>query len=131
MHDMTEPKQIDLVTHAVGPIVEKINPDKCNEDPIPMVFQSENAKILIDKCISCHGKYLGEDSGQLLYDSAAYICNCVIETINLSIFKVSIGYLHSDKDEENGNRKNYGINVHDKQKYKTFAQSIKIKDIAT
>jgi hypothetical protein len=130
MHHMAEPKQIDLMTHAVCPIVEKVHPDKSDDNPIPCILQSENAKILVDEGVSCHGKNLGEDTRQLFYDSAAYICNRVIEAINLSIFKISIGYFHSDKDEENGDRKNYGVDVHDKQKYKTFAQSIKIKEIA-
>src|SRR5690554_5054257 len=113
VYHVAEPEQVYLVAHAVRPVIAEIDTEEAKQNPIPGCFQIENSKTGKNKMVCRYRKNLGKYAGKLLYNSATHIGKCIVEPVNLFVFKISISNLHPDKDKKNGNGKNYRIEAHE------------------
>ena len=77
MHHVANPKQVDFVTHAVCPVVSKINPKVKHKNGEGINWNIKKPKMLIHQRIDADGEYLDKNAGNLLKNPASNIAKSI------------------------------------------------------
>src|SRR5688572_14597617 len=112
MDHMPSPEKVDLMTHAMRPVVSQVYQQDEYNPVKPVSLQCEKRKVLKQILIDTDGENLQEQSGELRGYTATQVGDSIRKLVQFLICKTLNQQLNPDQDEKNGDRKNYRIYVH-------------------
>lgn len=109
MYHMTYPKQINLVAHAVGPVITKIDTQIQENQPRPGGWNGKEAVLLVNDAEGCHREYLDEQTRELFKYTTTDVGENITNAVELLPFHPCPHQLSNDEQEEDRYAEDYGI----------------------
>ena len=88
MHHMGSPEKIDLVAHPVRPVIGKIYQYEKKYQRESIWGYMENSQFFVDQLIYSKAENNKKYAGQLLGNSATYICYCITKPVKFLLGKL-------------------------------------------